>query len=130
MTEMAVLFPERRWPFRRPSEMDPELVTARLRPLFPDLELSRASRTEVELAYFADRIFVLCNIYAGRRGIREVHAEICDADRDRPAEGYASQLPTVIGPLLGLARAARAMLVVEGDDMTDATPAQIVERVT
>jgi hypothetical protein len=128
---MTVLFPEKsRWAFRRPPELDPDAVTTWLRPLFPNLALPDASHPEVELIYSAERIFVQCSVYAGRHGIRAVHTEIHDADRDQPAEGYLSKLPTVIDPLRGLARATGARLLVEGEDMTDATPAQVVKRVT
>lgn len=128
-TEMTVCFPAPRWPGRRVSELDSATVTRWLGPFFPSLVLPDASRPEVEVTYHHDRLFTQWTIYAGERAVRAVHVEIWDADRDQPPESYRSQLPVVIDPLQRLARACGARLLVEGEDMTDATPTQIAERV-
>src|SRR5919202_843427 len=110
---MTVLLPSRRWRVRRAPELDPDLVTRWLRPLYPDLALPDAARPEVELSRTADRVLMTSSLYAGAHGVRAVHSEFWDNRRDEPAEEYRLQLSTVVGQLLGLARAGGAQLIVE-----------------
>jgi hypothetical protein len=129
-TEITVCHAPPRWPRRRVSELDRAIVTRWLSPLLPNLVLPDASRCEVELTYHRERIFAQWSIHSGERAIRSVHVEIWDAERHQPVEEYRSQLIAVIDRMQQLARGCGAQLLVEGDDLADTPPAQIVARVT
>ena len=96
---MTVLLPSRRWRVRRAPELDPDLVTRWLRPLYPDLALPDAARPEVELSRTADRVLMTSSLYAGAHGVRAVHSEFWD-NRQCVLERHSGR-QWVIAPVAG-----------------------------
>ncbi|RZU75961.1 hypothetical protein EV384_4542 [Micromonospora kangleipakensis] len=132
---MTVCFPdeERRGSFRPGAELGPDLVASWLRPVFPDFTLPDADEPEVDISRDAEWFHVSSTLYAGSHGVRAVHTRFTRLrNRYEGIDEYRSELADLTRPLLGLARAGGARLLVDdaGDDLTDAEPADIAEFLT
>lgn len=141
---LGVIHPRHGRNLWRARNLDAQLVVAALDPLFGAVQgfaetfdparsqsAARGSqRCEVELTWAGARVSSTWSVYLAGGGVRHVAVTVVDSDPAGADPGYASELPTVLSPLLGLAADTGARLFLGGVDVTGAGLADLVELVT